>query len=425
MAGLDSEAGSTTLATGRALGQFDILNTTIGYPWGFTTGTETRDVSDVLDLLALTETPFINRVGWGPSSDGHCIEWLTEDLGPGWFRTISNPTSGAGCSLLIGSVDGVTGCDLSRMVHDGTVIYVYSSANFAGAGNMHSIGVVTSEPATAASWVTCVVASFLVLQEWVSNVGSMAAAGTDEYYILGNVAQEGSLPKTAKPRDRKLCSNGFTILRQDVAITGTMKNTGMYAIGREDKHQILMRMKEMQRERERMALYSVYAAKTTTLAGLMNGVFGFLTTQSGAHIDNSTTALTESAVNTLVSKIWSNGGRNLTIFGDISQTAKFTRWDKARIRTRINDRKGGGYITSYLTESGIEVDLVPMGNVPHNLMFVVDPSRIQLRAKKNRKAILEKLGKAADADDYQLISEFSMEMKGYNLIQHGMFATLA
>ena len=425
MAAFDSEAMSTVAATGRSTPQFDILNTTVGYPWGFTTGTETRDVSDVLDLLALTDTPFINAVGWGSSSDGHCIEWLTEDLGPGWFRTISGAVSGAGVSLLVGSVDGVTGCDLSRMIHDGTVIYVYNSANVAGALNLHSIGIITSEPVAATSWVTCVLASFLVLNTYVSNLGSMADAGTDEYYILGNVAQEGSLPKTAKPRDRVICTNGFTILRQDVAITGTMKETGMYAIGREDRHQILMRMKEMQRERERMALYSVYSAKSTTMAGLMNGVLGFLTTQSGDHIDITTTALTESALNTVVSKIWSNGGRNLTVFGDISQTAKFTRWDKNRIRTRINERKGGGYISSYLTESGIELDIVPMGNVPHNIMFIVDTSKIQLRAKKNRKAILEKLGKQGDSDDYQLISEFSMEMKGYNLRQHGAFNYLA
>lgn len=423
MSGFNSEAGSIYAGTDRAMFQYDIVGGAV--PWGVVSGTETRDVSDVLDLLALADTPFINRVGWGGSSDGTCIEWLSEDLGPGWFRTISGVVSGVGASILVGSVDGVTGSDLSRMIHDGTVIYVFSSANFDGTNNQHSIGVVTSEPATAASWVTCVVASWLLLDTYVSAIGSMADSGTDEYYILGNVAQEGSIPKTAKPRDRVICTNGFTILRQDVAITGTMKNTGMYAIGREDKHQILMRMKEMQRERERMALYSVYSAKTTTLAGLMNGVFGYLTTQTGGHIDRSTTAFTNTALNTVLTKIWENGGRNLALFGPIAQTAKITRWDVNRIATRINDRKGGGYISSYLSESGIEVDIIPMANCPHNLLFIVDPSRIQLRAKKNRKAILEKLGRAGDSDAYQLISEFSMEMKGYNLIQHGMFTVLA
>ena len=125
-----------------------------------------------------------------------------------------------------------------------------------------------------------------------------------------------------------------------------------------------------------------------------------------------------------MSKVWSNGGRNLSAFGDISQTAKFTRWDKNRIRMRVNDGLGGGRITSYLTEAGIEIDLIPMGNVPDNLFYILDTSKIKMRAKKGRKAILEKLGKMADSDDWQILSEFTMEMKGYNTGQHGAFFSL-
>jgi hypothetical protein len=78
-----------------------------------------------------------------------------------------------------------------------------------------------------------------------------------------------------------------------------------------------------------------------------------------------------------------------------------------------------------MTESGIVLDLVPMGNCPQNLMYIVDTSKIKLRAKKGRKAIMEKLGKAGDFEDWQIISEFSMEMKGFNLRQHGGFFALA
>jgi len=255
--------------------------------------------------------------------------------------------------------------------------------------------------------------------------GTISSTPTNQkWYILGAYANEGSMPNLPRPRQRAVCSNSFTILRQDVQITGTMKSTDMYAIGREDRHQIMMRLKELQRDREKAALYSILYAKTSAAAGLMNGVYGFLSGQSGSHIDSSTLALTESALNTVVTKIWESGGRNLTFFGSISQTAKFTRWDKNRIRTRVNEGKGGGYIQSYLTESGIVIDLVPMANVPRNLAFVLDTSKIKLRAKRGRNAIMEKLGKMGDFDDWQILSEFTMEMKGYNLRQHGMFTAL-
>jgi hypothetical protein len=248
-------------------------------------------------------------------------------------------------------------------------------------------------------------------------------AGTN-FYILGNAQNEGSRPGRPKPRVRTICTNEFSILRRDVAITGSMQKTAMYAVGSEDQHQIMLRMKEIQREREKMALYSIYSAKTSLAAGLLNGVFGFLTTQSGDHINRTTKTLTETAFNTVTSKIWEMGGRDLTVFAHISQTAKFTRWDKNRIRMRVSDKVGGGHITSYLTEAGIEVDLIPMGNVPDNLLFVVDPGRIKLRAKSGRKALLEKLGKMGDTEDWQILSEFSVEMKGYNQGQHGMFTCL-
>ena len=378
---------------------------------GIVTGTERRDVSETLDLLALADTPFINRIGWGAESGGHSIEWISEDLGPGYVH--SSIMQSLTTSFLLLSVEGMDASDAGLQLKQGSVIYSWLSAEA-----NHAFAVVTSVPATNFGTGVSLCLSYL------TGAPSNSIATGQKWYVLGAYANEGSIPNVPGPRQRVVCSNTFSILRQDVQITGTMKSTDMYAVGREDRHQTLMRLKELQRERERAALFSLYSVKTSAHAGMMNGVYGFLSGQSGDHIDSSTYTLTESAVNTVVSKVWENGGRNLTFFGHISQTAKFTRWDKNRIRTRVNEGKGGGYITSYLTESGIVLDLVPMAYTPVNLAFVLDTSKIKLRAKRGRKAIMEKLGKMGDFDDWQILSEFSMEMKGYNLRQHGMFTKL-
>ena len=395
---------------GRGQYQRDIIG---DVPYGIVTGTERRDVSEALDLLALSETPFINRIGWGPESGGTSIEWISEDLGSGKLKQIAANCSDC-TSIVLNSVDGMDASDTAYQLKQGSVLYVYDSTV-----GQHAMAVVVSEEGTVGGLGVGVSVTISILS------GAFVSMEIDQpWYIIGAFANEGSIPNMPGPRQRVIASNAFAILRQDVQITGTMRSTDMYAIGREDRHQVMLRLKELQRERERAALYSVSVAKTTILAGLMDGAFGFLAGQAGTHIDITTLALTESAVNTLVSFIWENGGRNLSFFGHINQTAKFTRWDKNRIRTRINEGKGGGHITSYLTESGIVIDLVPMGNVPTNDAFIVDTSKIQLRAKRGRKAIMEKLGKMGDFDDWQLLSEFSMEMRGYNQKQHGMFAKL-
>jgi hypothetical protein len=48
-----------------------------------------------------------------------------------------------------------------------------------------------------------------------------------------------------------------------------------------------------------------------------------------------------------------------------------------------------------------------------------------MRAKTGRKLIIEKLGKAGDYDQWQLISEFSLEHHGVKWGQHGAFLKLA
>lgn len=376
-------------------------------------GLQKRDVSDMLDLLALADTPFLNRVTWGPESGGLEIEWITENLGPGYV--VAQAAKGTGdteISILFTTVEGMlTTIEAVKQLTTGTMLYGYDSGN-----GEHGIMFLDS-----ISEASCTL-------EWLSGVTGftcLSVTAADKLYVLGAVANEGSLPREGQARDRGQCSNQFNILRKDVSITGSMANSDYYAVSREDRHQILMRLKEMQRERERVCLYSGSRARTSTIAGTMHGCLGFLASQAGTHIDTSTTSLLETSANNVINELWENGSRNLSFFGALKQIAKFTQWDKNRIRMRPNEGLGGGHITTYLSESGIEIELIPMAKVPVNIAFMLDTSKIHPRAKRNRKAIMEQLGKKGDFDAWQIISEFSMEMRGYNLGQHGMFTKLS
>ncbi len=108
---------SINAATGRGLAQAttDIVS-----------GTEKKDVSDMLDLLALAETPFVNRIGWGAETGGVKIEWISEDLGPGYVVAGSVKAS-AGTSLQIATVEGLTTAEAARQIQTGTVLYHYSA----------------------------------------------------------------------------------------------------------------------------------------------------------------------------------------------------------------------------------------------------------------------------------------------------------
>jgi len=403
-----TEEWSLSAASGRS----DFQATVGAVPYGIISGTEKRDVSNMLDLLALADTPFINKVGWGPESGGLCIEWISEDLGPGVVTNSVAHESDAN-SITIGTIDGLSAANAAYQLKKGSVLYVFNSTDVT-----HGMLAIASYESGLLTGVTTAIAG-----TGFADIGTIPA-GTP-WYILGHHVNEGSKPIAQSPRQRAITTNNFTILRQDVAISGSMQSTDMYAIGREDKHQILMRMKELQRQREMVSLYSTYSARSNAEASTMYGVLGFLINQSGTHIDKTTRVLTETAFNDVVGTLWDYGASNLAVFGARPNIAKFTQWDKNRIRTSVNEGKGGGHITSYLSEAGVEVDLYPMRkNAPRNLLFILDTSKIRLRAKKGRKGFMEKLGKMGDGEDWQIISEFSLEMKGYNLRQHGMFSSL-
>jgi len=75
--------------------------------------------------------------------------------------------------------------------------------------------------------------------------------------------------------------------------------------------------------------------------------------------------------------------------------------------------------------AGVEIEIVAMPQVPVNFAFLIDTTKVRMRAKKGRKGIMEKLGKMGDFERYQILSEFTMEMRGYNQGQHGLFTRLA
>ena len=374
-----------------------------------TAATDKRDVSEMLDLWAHTDTPFLNRISWGPDSGGLSIEWLSEHLSWGYVENAavvgSGSVSWAGGSYYPGAAASIS-ATLKYALNCGAMLYTWNSTD--GEDGMMVVESIGASDSIVIVWVL-----------------TTSLEASQKLYILGELANEGSIPREDTGRPRELLSNNFSILRKDVRITGTMAATDMHAVPEgEVRHQLRMRMIEMQRDREMHLLFAATQVRSSVLASSMNGVLGFLRGQSGSHIDTTTTSLTETAFNNLVAAVWDNRGNPNVVVGSHDQIRKFTGWDRARVRVEQDSKLAGFHVTKYLTDIGIEVDLIPMRKFPINTVFVLDTSKIKLRAKRGRKLFVEKLGITGDKVEYQMISEFSCEVRGYNLGYHGYFAAL-
>lgn len=371
--------------------------------------TNRRDVSDMLDLWAHKQTPFLNRLSWGADSGGTQIEWISEHLGFGYVQPASVVASGA-TTLKIGS-SGLTSAGMAvKQLNTGALLFGYSSTD-----SEICLMAISAIDATNT-------ATFAFVLPTAS--AALSLATTDKLYIVANPVNEGSTPRIDKSRVRSQITNNFMILRKDVRITGSMAATDMYAVDSELRHQIRNRLLEMQREREMAVLLSISQNRASTTTSYFNGIYGFLEDQTGDHIKQTSQDFTESSVNDVVAELYENGSTPDVIVGATKQIRKFTNWDRARVRTRPEAKMGGFHVTSYLTDTGIEVDLIPMRKFPANMAFALDTSKIKLRAKKGRKLIMEKLGIAGDYVQWQILSEYSLELRQYDQGCHGMWSKL-
>ena len=372
-------------------------------------GTDRRDVSELLDLWAHKETPLLNKLSWGAETTGKTIEWISEHLGYGYLVTLSEAGTATADIVIASSGMGTAALALEQIT-TGTLLYAYDST--------------TSAYAIIA--VSDISGSSIDYDVIVSSHAStdIAIAAGEKLYIIGDAVNEGSGPRADTSRTRSTLSNNMSILRKDIQITGSMAATGFHAVENELKHQIQMRLKEMQRDREMHILLAATVAQSSTAAGVMNGVLGFLKGQTGDHIKTTQAALTENAVNDMVAELYENNSTPNVLVVPVIQGRKFTAWDRDKIRTAPDARLAGHFVTKYLTDVGIEIEILMMRQFPANLGFVLDTTKINPRAKSGRKLFIEKLGIDGDRTRYQIISEFSLEMRGYDKGQHGMWQKL-
>ncbi len=372
-------------------------------------GSARRDVSELLDLWAHKETPFLNKLTWGAESGATTIEWISEHLGFGYLVALSEATT-ATTNLIIASGGMGTAALALEQVTTGTLLFVYNST--------------TSAYAILA--ISDIGSSDSIDYDVVAYTGSadVDILAGEKMYIIGDAANEGSAPRADTSRTRAVLSNNMSILRKDIQITGSMAATDFHAVENELKHQIQMRLKEMQRDREMHILLAKTVAQSATVAGVMNGVFGFLMGSSGDHIKTASQGFTENAVNDMVAELYENNSTPDCLVVPTAQGRKFTTWDRDKIRTTPDARLAGHFVTKYLTDVGVELEIIMMRQFPAAMAFVVDSSKINPRAKKGRKLFIEKLGLDGDRIRYQMISEFSLEVRGYDQGQHGMWVGL-
>ena len=386
--------------------------------WEITASTDVRDVSEVLDAVYLADTPLMNRLKWGAPTHNTKIEWISDNIGYGYVVLSHGADLASGTTSWEIGTSGLGAISLAvRQLNSGTILKVMDTDHAAASLIVKGWYVVNNWSVGGTLSVSAL--SGCTLAEAITDASTL--------YIVGNAVPEASATRYDKTRPRSLHSNYTQIFRQDVRMSGTRQALAMHAVPNELRHQIMLRAKEHKRQLERTVILGkkeAGAAAAGDYVRLMGGIMDFMAGQSGSHIDATTTAFTETALNNLLAAMWDKGATPNAILTGPARARSISSWERARVRVEQDSHVAGFYTNRYMSDLGWDLEILVSRWCTSNVVFVIDTSKIIPRAMRGRKYLLEKLGKNGDYDEYQLIAEVTLEMRGYTEAQHGMFHAL-
>ncbi len=376
----------------------------------YTASTDVRDVSSMLDAVYIADTPLVNKIGYGSAIKNKVHEWITDEIGGGYLVMCNAAAIASNASVMICGTMGYGAASIPlRQINTGTILkYEGASADVGW--------FVVTDFSYAGSITYCAMTG----TTYTSDISSVAT-----FFIVGNAVTEGSTPRRDQTRPRSILTNRTQIFRQDIRMTGTRQAIEMYGVPNELRKQIDLRTREYKRQVERSVILGYGdTGDTVAEANTMTGIYHYLSGQSGSHIDQSTTTLTETKINDVAQAIFDKGGEPNTLLLGPKQARVIPTLERARVRVTQDSKVAGFYVTKYMTDLGIEMDILISRWVPKHYTFLLDASKLSIMPLRGRKFILQKLGLVGDYVQYQLISEITLEFRGYTLGQHGMFDSL-
>lgn len=243
-----------------------------------------------------------------------------------------------------------------------------------------------------------------------------ASAGHDPvagevFEIVGQNLTEGGDPLEARSQERTDELNYTQIGQEKVEATRTQRKRAMYAQEDPYDHEVAKKFRELAIRFERL-LVNGYRVAPSNGKRQMGGVFFYLSTNARS----GTAANVKSTLNGLVRDCWTQGGAPSTLFCSPAVKAAITaNYDASLRRAERSDHVAGFVVDKVLTDFG-DVDIVADRYFPTTKAVLVQREYIVKRVFDGY--FHELLAKTGDADQGQIVGEYSLEVK--NEKAHGV-----
>lgn len=233
------------------------------------------------------------------------------------------------------------------------------------------------------------------------------------YDIISNPRPQGM----ACPKDESMARtrpyNYTQIFSKGVNLTGTAIAIKHNGISSEDSYQIDGRTRELLRELDRTVIMGIRAASnvSTTVYGTMGGLIDFIKHATGGNTCSTSETLTPSVLNTMAKQVFDDGGTpDLLVVGG-TQKQKISAFDQEYRRSTMDARRSGYTVEEFVTDLGVNLRVIVDRWMPADCALILDSSRVKIKPLQGRAFFLEKMAKTGDREQWEVVGEYTMEVK--------------
>lgn len=355
------------------------------------------DLSEVLAAILLDDTDFVSIMGISneiATQTKH--QWIEDALN----ATTALQSGGTSAQMALGTTTGtVLRLSSSHITRSKITAGTLLKDQLSGKTEVIQVTAVSSTSATVSRGYGA------------TSAQTHAAAATWE--IIANPRPQGMAGPSDESTTRALKFNYTQIFSKGVKLTGTATAIEHAGVSSEDDYQIDLRLRELKRELDRTCIMGVTAATdvSTTIYGTMGGMIDFVGFQTGTNNIGTAETLTHSVVNSMAKKCWDAGLMPNTILVGGIQKQKISSFDQEFRRSTLDSRRAGYTVEEFVSDLGVNLRVIVDRWVPNDVAIVFDSAKIKILPLKGRAFFLEKLGKTGDSNDWQMVGEYTMEVR--------------
>ena len=230
--------------------------------------------------------------------------------------------------------------------------------------------------------------------------------------IIAHPRPQGMAGPKDESTTRSLKHNFTQIFSKGVKITGTALSIEHAGISAEDDYQIDLRLRELKRELDRACIMGMRQGEPADgTYGVIGSIIYWTSVANTTNRVTTAESLTPAVLNDLVKKCWDIGLFPDTVLVGGVQKQKISLFDQEFRRSTLDSRRAGYTVEEFVSDLGGNLRIIVDRWVPNDVCVVFERSRVKIMPLKGRAFFLEKLGKTGDSDDWQIVGEYTMEMR--------------